>query len=229
MVEIWYVDLDAPAPPVLSADEHARASRYARGDDGRRWAAGRAALRMLIGERAGVHPREVGFVHGPHGKPHVEDGPCFNLSHAGTIALVALGGAREVGIDVERTDRRSHAILRALTASEREAIGEAPAHLELMRIWCRKEALAKATGGGLRWASERFDTTAPQGYVLADLDVAAGHLAALALEGAPPAPPPRSRSRATRPTRSARAACPRRPRPHGRRPRAARRAVPGAS
>src|SRR3954469_13333079 len=127
VVEVWHVDLSAPAPPVLSADEHQRAGGYARGDDGRRWAAARAALRVLIGERAGLHPREVEFTHGPHGKPHVEGGPCFNLSHAGAIALVAFAGERELGIDVERTDRRSHAILRALTASERETLGSTPA------------------------------------------------------------------------------------------------------
>jgi 4'-phosphopantetheinyl transferase len=183
VVEVWQVDLDAPAPPVLSADEHARAGRYARGDDGRRWAAARAALRVLLGERVGLHPREVAFVHGPHGKPHVDGGPCFNLSHAGGVALVALAGEREVGIDVERTDRRSHAILRALTDGERAELGERPGHLDLMRVWCRKEALAKATGGGLRWAPERFDTSAPDGYALADVEVASGYVAAVALEG----------------------------------------------
>ncbi len=203
VVEIWHVDLDAPAPPVLSADEHARASRYARGDDGRRWAAARAALRVLIGERSGLHPREVAFTHGPHGKPHVEDGPCFNLSHAGGIALVALAGVREVGIDIERTDRRSHAIRRALTEHEREALGAHPTHLDLMRVWCRKEALAKATGGGLRWAPQRFDTTAPAGYALEDLEVARGYVAAVALEGdAPYSISPRRMPSATAAARS---------------------------
>jgi 4'-phosphopantetheinyl transferase len=203
VVEVWHVDLDAPARPVLSADEHKRASRYARGDDGRRWAAARAALRVLIGERAGVHPREVAFTHGPHGKPHVEGGPCFNLSHAGGIALIAFAGAREVGIDVERTDRRSHAIVRALTEREREALGFRPGHLDLIRIWCRKEALAKATGGGLRWAPERFDTTAPGAYALTDLEIDHGYVAALALEGdAPYSISPRRMPSATAAARS---------------------------
>jgi 4'-phosphopantetheinyl transferase len=203
VVEVWHVDLEAPAPPVLSPAEHERAGRYARGDDGRRWAAARAALRVLIGERAGVHPREVAFAHGPDGKPHVEGGPCFNLSHAGAIALVALAGTREVGIDVERTDRRSHAILRALTEAERARLGERPEHLELMRMWCRKEALAKATGGGLRWAPERFDTTAPAGYALADLEVAGAYVAALAVAGdAPYSISPRRMPSATAAARS---------------------------
>lgn len=203
VVEVWHVNLDAPAPPVLSEEEHARAGRYARGDDGRRWAAARAALRVLLGERVGMHPREVSFTHGPHGKPHVDGGPCFNLSHTGALALVALAGAREIGVDVERTDRRSHAILRALTDHERVALGERPAHLDLMRVWCRKEALAKATGGGLRWAPERFDTTASSGYALADLEVPGGYVAAVALEGdAPYSISPRRMPSATAAARS---------------------------
>lgn len=185
-IEVWRVDLDAPAPPVLTRSERVRERRIARADDARRWAASRAALRVLLGERLGLAPAEVEFSHNPHGKPAVEGGPCFNLSHAGAVALIALAGERELGIDVERTDRRSHAVLRALTESERDALGEAPAHVDLLRVWCRKEALAKATGGGLRWAPERFDTTEPAGYALTDLDAPRGYVAALALAGAEP-------------------------------------------
>jgi 4'-phosphopantetheinyl transferase len=182
-IEVWHVNLDAPAPGgVLTPDEHERAARFARGDQARRWAASRAALRVLLGARLGVAPREVDFSHGPHGKPEVDGALSFNLSHAGALALVALGDGCEVGIDVERTDRRSHAILRALTDGERTALGHAPGHLELMRLWCRKEALAKATGGGLRWAPERIDTSAPEPFALTDLDVPGGYVAALAAE-----------------------------------------------
>jgi 4'-phosphopantetheinyl transferase len=186
-IEVWHVDLDRPTPSaVLSAEERARVARFARPDQARRWAASRAALRMLLGARLDIAPREVRFAHGPHGKPEVDGGPRFNLSHAGGVALVAVADGREVGIDVERTDRRSDAIVRALTAVEREALGDAPGHCELLRVWCRKEALAKATGGGLRWAPERFDTMAPGPYALADLEAGRGYVAALAVAGAAP-------------------------------------------
>jgi 4'-phosphopantetheinyl transferase len=186
-IEVWHVNLDAPAPGgVLTAGEHARAARFARGDQARRWAASRAALRVLLGARLGVAPREVSFAHGPHGKPEVGGDLAFNLSHAGAVALVALSHGRELGVDVERTDRRSHAIVRALTEAERAVLGDAPGHLELLRVWCRKEALAKATGGGLRWAPERFDTIAPGAYALTDLDAGTGYVAALAVEGDAP-------------------------------------------
>jgi 4'-phosphopantetheinyl transferase len=186
-IEVWHVDLDTPAPATaLTADEHARAARFARPDQAQRWVASRAALRTLLGARLGLGPREVEFRHGPHGKPEVDGGPRFNLSHAGAVALVALADGRDLGIDVERTDRRSQAILRSLTGNERAALGDRPRHLDLMRVWCRKEALAKATGGGLRWAPERFDTLAPGPYALADLDAGRGYVAALAVAGEAP-------------------------------------------
>ena len=100
----------------------------------------------------------------------------------GDRALIAVAGV-EVGVDVERTARRSHAVERTLTAGERAAIGGADRHVELLRIWCRKEALAKAIGGGLGWAPETFDTSRPDGHVLADLDPGEGYVGAVALAG----------------------------------------------
>jgi 4'-phosphopantetheinyl transferase len=186
-IEVWRVDLDAPAPAVLSPDELARAQRYANAEHGRRWAAARAALRVLLGERLGLAPEAVAFAHGPHGKPQLPGAALrFNLSHTGAVALVALAEGRDVGVDVERADRRSHAVERALTAGERAALGAGDRRLELLRVWCRKEALAKAIGGGLGWAPERFDTSAPGPYALADVDAGAGYVAALAVAGREP-------------------------------------------
>jgi 4'-phosphopantetheinyl transferase len=197
---VWQVDLDAGHEGVLSRDERERARRYADAEHGRRWAAARAALRVLLGERLGLEPEAVTFAHGPHGKPEVAGAALrFNLSHAGGVALIALADGREVGVDVERTDRRSHAVQRALTAGERAALGAGDRHLELLRVWCRKEALAKASGRGLGWAPERFDTSAPGAYALADLDPGEGYVAALAVAGAAPASiTPRRLSRPSR-------------------------------
>ena len=185
-IEVWHVDLDAPASDVLSTEERERAERYARAEHGRRWAAARAALRVLLGERLGVAPEAVAFAHNAHGKPQVAGPLRFNLSHAGAVALVAIAEARDVGIDVERADRSARAVLRALTAGERARLGDPPGQVELLRTWCRKEALAKAIGGGLGWAPERFDTAAPGAYALADVDAGPGYVAALAVAGDAP-------------------------------------------
>jgi 4'-phosphopantetheinyl transferase len=170
VIEVWRVDLDAPADlATLTSEERARAERNPR------WGAARAALRQLL------DGRELRFTE--HGKPWVEGGPRFNLSHTGALALIALSATREVGIDVERADRRAQAVIRSLTATERQLLGAAPTAEQLLQTWCRKEALAKAIGGGLNWRPQDFDTTAPGGYALTDLDAGTGYVASLAVQG----------------------------------------------
>jgi 4'-phosphopantetheinyl transferase len=189
-VEVWSVELAQPPDLVarlralLSDDECERAARLAAAE---RWIVARAAVRIVLGERLGLPPAEVAIATGPHGKPELAGAPLrFNHSHSCDRALVALGHGVEVGVDVERTARRSSAIERTLTEGERAALSGGDRHTELLRIWCRKEALAKAIGGGLGWAPEAFDTSRPDGHTLVDLELGEGYVGALAVAGEPP-------------------------------------------
>jgi 4'-phosphopantetheinyl transferase len=187
-VEVWSVELAQPPELVarlralLSDDECERAARLVAGE---RWVVARAAVRIVLGGRLGLAPGDVEIATGPHGKPELPDAALrFNHSHSGERALVALAHGVEVGVDVERTGRRSTAIERTLTGGERAALeGCEDRHTELLRIWCRKEALAKAIGGGLGWAPETFDTSAPNHHALVDLEVGEGYVGALAVAG----------------------------------------------
>ena len=146
---------------LLSADECARADRLKRPGHGERWIVARAALRILICARLGCVPEDVPLDVTEHGKPFVPGTRLrFNLSHSGTLAVIALADDLEVGVDVERPDRNAAAVQRTLSDGER-ASGD-----DLLQLWCRKEAWAKATGGGLGWAPEAFDTTQVVGYAL---------------------------------------------------------------
>ena len=132
----------------------------------------RAALRIVLAGELGGRARRAVSSRSDRTASRSCPGAAlrFNLSHSGDRALIALAAGVEVGVDVERTARRSRAIERTLTAGERAAMRGADRHVELLQIWCRKEALAKAIGGGLGWAPEDFDTSRPDGHVLADLD-----------------------------------------------------------
>ena len=164
---------------LLSHDERERAARLTRPEP---WIAARVALRTVLGERLGMAPSEVAFALGPHGKPELPGSPVrFNLAHSGDRALIAVSDV-EVGVDLERTARSSRAVERTLTEAERAALGP-DRHVELLRVWCRKEALAKAIGGGLGWAPEEFDTTRPDGFALIDLELDEGFVGALAVAG----------------------------------------------
>jgi 4'-phosphopantetheinyl transferase len=187
-VEAWHVDLAAGdaqrLAALLSPAERERAARLARPEP---WVVSRAALRIALGARLGVVPDELEFATGPHGKPELPGERLrFNVSHSGERAVIALADGVEVGVDVERTARSSRAVERTLTDGERAALPEGDRHVELLRVWCRKEALAKAIGGGLGWAPERFDTSAPDGYALIDLELDEGYVGALAVAGERP-------------------------------------------
>jgi 4'-phosphopantetheinyl transferase len=186
-VEIRVVELAQPPALVerlaehLDAGERERAQRLA---DRQRWIVARAALRIVLAGELGVAPAEVAFALGEHGKPELPGSALrFNLSHSGDRALIALASGVEVGVDVERTARRSRAVERSLTTGERAAMRGPDRHVELLQIWCRKEALAKAMGGGLGWAPEDFDTSRPEGHVIEDLDVGEGYVGAVAVAG----------------------------------------------
>lgn len=163
---------------LLSADERTRADRFKRPGHSERWTVARAALRILLCARIGCVPEEIQFGVAEHGKPFVPGSPLrFNLSHSGSLAVIALADDADVGVDVERPGRAVRAVERTLSPAER-ASGDDP-----LQLWCRKEAWAKATGGGLGWAPEAFDTTRADGYALADLELEGGYVGALAVEG----------------------------------------------
>jgi 4'-phosphopantetheinyl transferase len=189
-VEVFQIGLDRPADVVaayaatLDPGERERAARLR---DSGPWTVAHGALRELLGARLRTAPADVALAAGPHGKPEVPGAALrFNLSHTRALAVIALAPGFEVGVDVERLDRRSRAVERTLTPAEAAALDSAAdRHVELLRTWCRKEALAKALGGGLGWEPRRFDTTAPGSLWLCDLAVGDGHVGALACAGGP--------------------------------------------
>lgn len=141
----------------LSEDERRRAARYNQPEAGQLFRARRAALRKTLGEALGLHPAEIRFQVDELGKPHVMSHPHieFSFSHAGDLALVAVGH-RRLGIDVEMmhtvTDHHSLA-RRVLTQREREAyesMSTGRRQRMLLETLVRKEAFVKTLGIGLR-------------------------------------------------------------------------------
>ncbi|HEY6729935.1 MAG TPA: hypothetical protein VI039_02805 [Solirubrobacterales bacterium] len=71
------------------------------------WRLGTAAdpLRRVLAVYLGEEPARIQLEKGEHGKPRLagnEPPLKFNLSHSGDLALVAVSGANEMGVDVER-------------------------------------------------------------------------------------------------------------------------------
>jgi len=188
VVDVWRVDLgteaDDPPPPVLSPAEDARAARFRDSHGGERWRRTRAALRCLLAEYLDADPRELILETASYGKPFLAEPASslrFNVSHAGTVALLAFASGTEVGIDVEVRSRRFDAV-----ALARQAFGEAYARTvrgvspdrreeAFLHAWVRHEAIVKCLGAGL--AAPAPDAT---DVWVTGLDVARGAVAALA-------------------------------------------------
>jgi 4'-phosphopantetheinyl transferase len=160
-VDLWRIDLDALAPLVdgalLSDEERHRAERLRFERDRGRYLAAHFALRVLLGRALAHAPETLVFTQAEFGKPQLAGMPrcAFNLSHSEGVALVALGGERALGVDIEVIRELSdvHALAqRCCTPAECAQLFAQPAHALsrfFLRIWTRKEACLKAMGVGL--------------------------------------------------------------------------------
>lgn len=167
-----------------------------------RWGAARGILREVLGRALGRPPDQVRFGYGSHGKPHLPDERLlFNISHSGSLAVIALATV-EVGVDVELPrKRRSDAIARRFyTPGEIERLfAEADADRRadaFFRLWTCKEAFLKVTGEGLSRSTRSYEIAsdpprllwatgiadAAQRYSVHPLDVGDPYRAAVVVE-----------------------------------------------
>lgn len=216
-VVVWRTRLDVPpddlarAERLLSSDERTRAERYRFPIHRARYIAARGALRAILAEILETDPAGLRFVYGPQGKPTLATPSgggtvCFNVSHAGDTALIAVTERRRIGVDLEQArpdlayleiaerffSPREVATLRALTPQQQQE--------GFLRCWTRKEAYIKALGVGLSLNLASFDVSLAPGdapallasrpdpheasrWSLHDLDGGPGYTAALAVEG----------------------------------------------
>jgi 4'-phosphopantetheinyl transferase len=168
-VDLWRVEVERvdsrSVESILADDERARAARFRFDIDRRRYVACRAALRSILGARLHVPRGSLQFAYGEFGKPSIDPahGVFFNVSHTTGLGLVALSSDVDVGVDVERLrliDDHIELAKSVFSAVEQRdlALASDPS-LAFLRGWTRKEAYAKARGGGLSDAWKTFTVT----------------------------------------------------------------------
>lgn len=154
------VSQDPTLADVLDSDERERSAR--RGNPAR-YITAHALLRTVVAQRTAQSPSEIRFDRRcmtcgstAHGKPVVRGHPSVHvsLSYAGSLAVVAVSEAGEVGVDVEEVADADHAGFNAATLAPEEvdAFGVVAAYrlgVARAQVWARKEAVLKATGHGL--------------------------------------------------------------------------------
>jgi 4'-phosphopantetheinyl transferase len=192
-IDVWCIDLDAGHPGldaasrVLSAEERDRAGRLRAPRARRRFVVRHLALRVILAGYGRADPARLTYRAGPNGKPAIDTGPHFSLSHSGGLALCAVTADREVGIDVVRLRAVPEAddiVERLFSGPERRdyrLLKEgAPGHA-FLRLWTRKEALLKAEGVGFSDEEAVRRPHDQRRWELHDLDGIDGYLGAVAV------------------------------------------------
>ena len=97
-----------------------------------------------------LHIGEMEFLYNEHGKPYIEGGPYFSISHCKEGIAVVIDD-QPVGIDIE-TIRHADEELIQRTMNEEEQ-KQIRTDRDFIRFWTQKEAVVKAQGTGI----ESFD------------------------------------------------------------------------
>jgi 4'-phosphopantetheinyl transferase len=143
----------------LSVEERSRADRMRIAACRDRFVAARGQLREVLAAYLTSPPDSLVFTYGPHGKPSLdgdaEEKLCFNLSHSGDLALLAINRECQIGVDIERAkpgrpfQRLSE---RFFSGEESRTLCSLPPEEQessFYACWTRKEAYLKAIGTGL--------------------------------------------------------------------------------
>lgn len=150
LIRRWGREADQAA----ASRRHPAAARRAR--------VARALLRGLLEDLAGIDGDDLTFAADDRGKPaaRLASGPAvpaIAISDSGDLVAVAATFAGELGVDIERHrfDRPFRSIAEFAFGPEECRASTSPA--AFYRTWTLREAMAKATGEGLRLAADRKD------------------------------------------------------------------------
>ncbi|MGA2031846.1 MAG: 4'-phosphopantetheinyl transferase superfamily protein [Thermoguttaceae bacterium] len=172
-IHLWCTLLDLPPEAtrqlasVLSEDERDRAARFGRELLRTRFVAARGTLRSLLGRCLGAPAEEIQICYGGHGKPALAApwdaaGIHFNMAHSRNLAVFALSGGLDLGVDVEwvRPMRNMWQLVeRYFSPQEQQQwrqMDDAQRQIAFFRGWTRKEAWLKGLGTGLTFPLEDF-------------------------------------------------------------------------
>lgn len=142
---------------VLNPEELDRANRFVFPQHRQRFAIARGVLRTILGLYTGGSPADIQFTYGRRGKPFLLNNDSeiqFNLSHSEDFAVYALTKQKEIGVDIQKIEKKFQEGIAKRFFSEREytaimELSEPERPKAFYRLWACKEALIKAAGEGL--------------------------------------------------------------------------------
>lgn len=158
-IELWLADIrelsgrEAACLPLLTPERRTQAQTIKPERERLHCMAAGLLLRRVLGITA-----DEELVQDPYGKRHLAgNGPCFNLSHGGNYAVLALAG-RTVGVDIEPVGDKPPISIpgRYLRPDERAWLEEDASPERFAHLWTRLESALKADGRGFGLEQREF-------------------------------------------------------------------------
>ncbi len=213
IIEVWLIRTDLPDPvldeleALLDDEERDRAASLLYPARRRQFIASHGAVRLILGQRLRLPPASLRWRRGPHGKPEITgagSAPHVSLSKSDSLAALAVAGNRRIGVDIQRLladldvtrmARRFYPPQEARFVTS--AAGTTRQVDRFTRLWVRKEACVKVSGGrllpglqltvlGTGGNGAGLVSTQEGPHRVRDLRVPPGFRAALAAEGTRP-------------------------------------------
>jgi 4'-phosphopantetheinyl transferase len=190
VADLATVDVDEDQ---LSVAELGRALGIASPAMLRQYLAAHTWLRERLSDYLDVPGSEITFAEREHGKPVIAvpyTDLSFNLSYANDLAVLALGFRMDVGVDVvslEGAKVNPEMIHRVLSRPEADSVLSAPdMRKEFYKLFVRREAMAKAHGGGDIQSNPGFNVlglspVSRDGLEVTDVNLGEGFAAAVAV------------------------------------------------
>lgn len=144
------------ALPLLTPERRERAERIRPEQERLHCIAAGLLLCRVLGVTSDSHLRR-----NEYGRPELAgEGPCFNLSHGGTYAVLAVADCR-VGVDIEPVSERAPIIPRRfLQPDELNWLETEPTPERFAWLWTRLESALKADGRGFGLEERDFSVLA---------------------------------------------------------------------
>lgn len=102
-----------------------------------------------LSRRTKLPLRKLKFELGTHGKPYLKAGGVqFSLSHTRGAICAAFSDKEEIGVDIERKDRRVNEAMYKRVLSDEETF-HLTSNGDFLRFWVQKEAFLKRLGIGI--------------------------------------------------------------------------------
>ncbi len=171
-IDIWLLflptqyDLIDQMLPCLSDEEIYRINEYYFREDQIRFAVGRYHLKKLLGRYLAQKAENIVIGYQKYSKPFLEHKSHshikFNLSHSGEMLIYAFSLNHEVGVDIEKYDKKINVMgisKKYFSEEERKILYKAKKNSMFKlfyNIWTCKEAYLKYRGMGLGIPSSSF-------------------------------------------------------------------------